>query len=104
MAMATLAGALFLRGLGGIPWDIQMITLRQTMVSNELLGRVTSSYMLLSLGGLSLGAVAGGALGAALGLHETVLLAAGGLSLSWLWLLFSPVRGLRTADPVAAGS
>ncbi len=103
-AMATLAGALFLRGLGGIPWDIQMITLRQTMVSNELLGRVTSSYMLLSLGGLSLGAVAGGGLGAALGLHETVLLAAAGLSLSWLWLLFSPVRGLRAVDPAAAGS
>ncbi len=99
-ALLTLAGALFLRGLGSIPWDIQMITLRQTIVPDELLGRVTSSYMLLSLGGLSLGAVAGGALGAAIGLHDTVLLAAAGLSLSWLWLLFSPVRGLRTVQPV----
>ena len=102
-AMLTLAGALFLRGLGGIPWDIQMITLRQTIVPDELLGRVTSSYMLISLGGLSLGAVTGGALGAAVGLHETVLLAAAGLSLSWLWLLFSPVRRLRALDPVPAG-
>ncbi len=101
-AMALLACALFLRGLGGIPWDIQMVTLRQTIVPDELLGRVTSSYMLFSLGGLFLGAVTGRALGATLGLHETVLLAAAGLSLSWLWLAFSPVRTLRTVDAIAA--
>jgi MFS family permease len=101
-AMLLLAFALFLRGLGGIPWDIQMVTLRQMIVPDELLGRVTSSYMLFSLGGLSLGAVTGGALGAALGLHQTVLLAAAGLSLSWLWLLLAPVRTLRTVDPIPA--
>jgi Na+/melibiose symporter-like transporter len=40
----------------------------------------------------------GGALGGTLGLRPTLLVAAVGLSLAWPWLLFSPLRRVRSYD------
>ncbi len=96
--VVPLALAFLLRGLGGTPWDVQILSLRQTIVDDRLMGRVTSSYMLVSLGAASIGALAGGALGGVLGLRTTLLIGALGLSLAWLWLLLSPLRRVRTYD------
>ena len=52
-------------------------------------------------GMLPLGSLAGGALAKPFGVRYTILAGAVGFLLSTLWLLFSPIRKLRTI-PVAA--
>ncbi len=90
-----LAAALFVRGLGLTGWNIQIVSLHQTIVPGRLLGRTTSSYLLLSFGAGALGALLGGALGGAIGLRSTVLAASAGLALAWLWLGLSPLPRVR---------
>jgi hypothetical protein len=49
---------------------------------------------------MPLGGLAGGALGASLGLHATLLLGAIGLLTPAAWLIFSPVRGLHALEEI----
>ena len=65
------------------------------MTPDHLLGRVSASVRFLLLGPPLVGALAGGALGDALGLRATVLLGAVGQLVPCLWLYLSPVRSLR---------
>ena len=90
-----LAAALFVNGLGLTGWNVQIETLQQATVPAAVLGRMNSSYLLLSLGAGSLGAVFGGFLGAGLGLRAALWVGATGAALSWLWLFFSPLRTLH---------
>lgn len=90
-----LSFALFLGGLGLTSWNVQIEVLQQTTVPNRLLGRMNATYLLLSLGAGSVGALLGGFLGGEIGLRPALALGAAGLSLAWLWLLFSPLRTLR---------
>ena len=50
---------------------------------------------LLARGIWPIGSLIGGVLAAALGVRATLVLAATGVVLSTLWLLASPLRGLR---------
>jgi len=93
-----LAAAFFLRGLGLTGWNIQIVSLRQTLVPAGLLGRTTAAYLLLSFGAGAIGAVAGGVLSGALGLRTTLVLAAAGLALAWLPLALSPLPRVRRLD------
>lgn len=97
-AVVTAAGASFV-ALFGIPvFDVTVISLRQAVAPDHLLGRVNATVRTLAWGTLPLGALLGGALGTALGLRETVLLAAIGLFLPSSILLLSPVRRVRQLD------
>lgn len=51
---------LALFGFHAIIWNVITISLRQTLIPEQLLGRVNSAYRLLGLGGMSLGALLGG--------------------------------------------
>ncbi len=95
-----LAAAFFVRGLGLTGWNIQIVSLQQTLVPGHLLGRTTSAYLLLSFGAGSVGALLGGALATAAGLRTTLVVAAAGLSLAWVWLALSPLPRIRTLDDV----
>jgi hypothetical protein len=86
----------FLRGLGLTGWTIQIASLQQTLVAGRLLGRMNAAYLLLSLGAGAVGALAGGTLGGVVGLRPTVIAAAAGLSLAWLWLALSPLPRVRS--------
>lgn len=90
---------LFLRGLGLTSWNVQIEVLQQTTVPDRLMGRMNATYLLLSLGAGSVGALLGGFLGEEVGLRPTLVAGAAGLSLAWLWLLFSPLRTLRGLPP-----
>jgi MFS family permease len=91
-----LAAAFFLRGLGLTGWNIQIVSLQQTLVAGRLLGRMNAAYLLLSFGAGAVGALAGGTLGGVVGLRPTVIAAAAGLSLAWLWLALSPLPRVRS--------
>ncbi|MGH2447187.1 MAG: hypothetical protein ACRDFS_01070 [Chloroflexota bacterium] len=65
---------------------------RQVTVPAPLQGRVTATTRVISWGVGSLGAVAGGVLGEAIGVRPTVLIAGVGTLFSLLWLfLAAPV-------------
>jgi MFS family permease len=49
-------------GVHAAIWSVVTVTLRQRLVPDDLLGRVTSAYALFSVGGSSIGALCGGLL------------------------------------------
>ncbi|MFY9571287.1 MAG: MFS transporter [Blastocatellia bacterium] len=99
---ATLTAALLLilqqlAGDGALTiYQINQVSLRQTITPERLLGRVSASAEFLGLGATLAGSILGGVLGEMIGVRATLFLGALGALLSTLWLLLSPVRGLRT--------
>jgi MFS family permease len=86
------------KALGGAMETIANVnqwSLRQIVTPDHLQGRVTAAHRFLVYGSFPLGALLGGLLGATLGLVPTILLGALGLILSRLWLIWSPLGGLR---------
>jgi MFS family permease len=60
-------------GAVSMAWNVVTVSLRQRVVPPELLGRVTSSYRVIGLGAMPVGAAAGGLLAKAYGLHMPYL-------------------------------
>lgn len=91
--------------LGDVAWPIANIseaTIRQSVVPDALLGRVTSAIQMLFRGMIPIGALVGGAIAEFKGLRIVMFMAAIGFLLSSLWLVFSPIRSLRTVSADAA--
>jgi MFS family permease len=78
--------------------EISEISLLQTTVPNELLGRVNSTYEFVTHFWLLVGTVAAGVIGEVVGLRPALGfgLIGGAIALAAVW--FSPLRGLRTPD------
>ncbi len=94
-ALISLAGGA-LAATGNIVWG----TLMQTLVPNELLGRVSSFDWLVSIGLIPLSFAITGPLAQALGVRTT-LLAAGGLG-AGVMIAFLAVPGLRDPERILA--
>jgi Na+/melibiose symporter-like transporter len=71
---------------------IAEISLRQSIVPANILGRTNASMQFLSLGVAPVGALLAGVLGGTIGLRLTILIGVIGVMLAGGWLLFSPVR------------
>ncbi len=81
--------------LGDISVSIYLIaevSLRQSIVPTNLLGRTNASMQFLSQGVAPLGALLAGILGGIIGLRLTILIGVLGVMLAGAILLFSPVR------------
>ncbi len=63
-------------GAGISMWNVGVVSLRQRIIPQALMGRVNSSYRLLSWGAMPLGAVLGGAIAGAIGLRGMFAVAA----------------------------
>jgi len=87
--------AQFARGFGGTLFNINNVSLRQAITPDYLLGRVNATSRFVSTGALTVGALAGGTLGAAFGLRPTLVIGAVGGLFAVVWVLCSPVRTLR---------
>jgi hypothetical protein len=70
--------------------------LRQAVIPHHLLGRANAGLNFLAHGITPLGALIAGLLGTLIGLRLTWLIGGVGVTLAGLWLVFSPVRGLRS--------
>ena len=83
-------------------YQINQVSLRQTITPERLLGRVNASVEFFRLGSTLAGSLLGGLLGEMIGVRATLFFGAFGTLLSTLWLVLSPVRALRTtpASPV----
>jgi MFS family permease len=83
-SLAVLVLAMLVIGVSSMAWNVVTISLRQRVVPARLLGRVTSSYRMIGLGAMPVGALLGGVLAKAWGLHTPYLLAGCALLLATL--------------------
>ena len=75
-------------------YEINQLSLTQTMIPDRLQGRMNASIRFIEWTAMLLGLLVGGLLGQTVGLRATLLVGAIGGLLSALWLVFSPVRKL----------
>ncbi|HEX8220831.1 MAG TPA: MFS transporter [Chloroflexia bacterium] len=92
----------FMGGLGVTVSVIHVVSLRQTVTPGHLLGRMNGSYRFITWGVIPVGALLGGYLGEVLGLRAALAVGAVGMSVAWLWVLFSPVPRLRKLSDLEA--
>ncbi len=95
---ACLAASLF----GVLVYNINQVSFRQTIVPIRLQGRLNATMRTIVWGTLPLGGLAGGFLGEAYGVQAGILVAAVGGCFAFLWVLFSPMRHVRTMPEPAA--
>jgi MFS family permease len=79
----------------GPVYNINQVSLRQAITPLRLQGRMNATMRFLVWGTMPIGGLLAGALGDALGLRPAIAISALGGMTSFLWVLFSPVRGLR---------
>jgi MFS family permease len=96
--------AYLLGGIGVAISNVHVVSLRQTITPDRLLGRMNASYRLVIFGTLPVGALLGGVLGDSIGLRATLAFGALGLLSAVLWVLFSPVPRLRQLPAVQESS
>jgi MFS family permease len=76
-------------------YDVNQMTLRQTITPEKVLGRVNAGIRMSGLAAMLAGALVGGVLGEFLGLRVTLVFSACGLFLAAAWLWVSPVWSAR---------
>jgi predicted MFS family arabinose efflux permease len=95
LAVALLATTQLIGDSAFMVYSINELSLRQRVVPSSVLGRVSSGMQLLARGVYPIGALLGGGIGARAGVVTALAIAAGGLLLSTLWLVSSPLLRLR---------
>ncbi|MEV4106362.1 MFS transporter [Nonomuraea sp. NPDC049695] len=82
-------------GAGVVLYNVTQLSFRQAITPEPLLGRMNATMRFLVWGTLPLGGLIGGVLGGAIGLRDTLMVAAIGSCLAFLWLVTSPLRTMR---------
>jgi len=90
-----LIAAWFLGYVSFVIWSINQSSFRQAICPARLQGRMNATLRFLTAGTVPLGSIVGGILGEMLGLRMAIGVAAVGLLLTPLWVMFSPVRKLK---------
>jgi MFS family permease len=78
--------------------NINEVSLRQSLIPNEVLGRVNGSLRFLEFGASLLGMFLGGVLGEVFGARVTLMIGALGGFVAAIWLLFSPIWRLKNFE------
>lgn len=89
--LAVLALVEAISGFGIMLFDINLNALQTAVVHDELRSRVSGAFATVNYGIRPLGALVGGALGSLVGIGPTLVVAAVGGTLSFLWLVRSPI-------------
>jgi MFS family permease len=100
--LAMLFVAEFLSGLGVMILDINASAFMTALTPDRLRSRTTGAFNFVNWGIRPLGALLGGALGSALGLRPALWLSSIAALAGVLWLLPSPIPGLRELPEEAA--
>ena len=85
----------FCSGFGVMLLDITGGAIKAAVVPDRLRARVSGAYMLVNYGVRPVGALAGGLLGAEIGVRNTLWIATVGAIAGVLWLLPSPIMKMR---------
>jgi MFS family permease len=102
LVLVFLFAAEFISGLGVMILDVNAGSIMFALTPDRLRSRATGAFNVVNWGIRPLGALMGGALGAWIGVHPTLWVATVGALLGSLWLLPSPVLGLRELPEEAA--
>jgi MFS family permease len=102
LVLALLLAFEFGAGVGVMVLDIVGGAIQQALVPDRLRSRVSGAYMVVNFGVRPLGSLAGGVLGAWLGMRPALWLAAAGGLAGVLFLLPSPIPRLRELPEEAA--
>jgi MFS family permease len=102
LVLGMLFAAEFLSGVGVMILDINAGSMMFALTPDRLRSRATGAFNFVNWGIRPLGALAGGALGAAIGVRPTLWVATIGALAGALWLLPSPVPALRELPEEAA--
>jgi MFS family permease len=95
LSMLVIIAGWLSHGCGISIWNVNTITLRQTVTPQRLLARMNATYRMLLFGALPVGAMAGGLLGSAVGLRSALVISVIALTTPVLWIFFSPVFRLK---------
>jgi MFS family permease len=102
LVLGMLFAAEFLSGLGVMILDINVGSMMFALTPDRLRARATGAFNFVNWGIRPLGSLAGGGLGAALGVRPALWVATLGAVAGALWLLPSPVPALRELPEEAA--
>ncbi|MEO1062368.1 MAG: MFS transporter [Actinomycetota bacterium] len=89
-------------GFFAVMWNVVTVSLRQTIIPDELLGRVNSVYRFLGWGGMPIGALIGGVLADAYGLRAPFYV--GGAFLVVASIIAAPVLTTREVESAKAAA
>jgi MFS family permease len=98
---AMLATAEFLSSVGVMILDVNAGSMNILRTPHRIRSRVAGSFRFVNYGIRPIGALLGGALGTALGLHTAIWIGALGALLGVFWLVFSPIPRLRVVTEAA---
>ena len=93
--LGVLGAAEFLAAFGVMFFDVNLNSLQTSVVPDGLRSRVAGAYSTVNYGVRPLGALIGGELATLAGLRATLMVVAVGGTMSVLWLLASPIPGIR---------
>ena len=96
LSTALFAGIYLIAGIGIVALNIVSMTLRQVATPSFLQGRVNASFRFLLSALMPVSAAIAGVLGDSLGLRGALVICAAGMPLYVVWIVFSPVRKVRT--------
>ncbi len=90
----------FVSGLMLPIYNINTVSLRQSLVSDKLQGRMNATVRTINWGTLPAGSFIGGILGLYIGIVPTILIGGALSGAAAIWILFSEVIGLREMPKV----
>jgi MFS family permease len=86
----------FVSGVGVMVFDISLGSIFASVIPDAVRARATGAFQAVNYGTRPIGALLAGGLATLVGVRPTLWFAVGGATLSFLWLLPSPVPRLRT--------
>lgn len=93
--LVMLFSAEFISGLGLMALDISIGAIFAEVIPDKVRSRVNGAFQMVNYGTRPLGALAGGFLGAQIGLRPTLWIATVGATTGFLWLVRSPLARFR---------
>ena len=94
-AVPIFVGSEFLYSFSVLVYSITQVTFRQRICPPRLLGRMNASIRFVVWGVMPIGAIASGLLSTAIGVELTIAIGAVGSVLACVFVLFSPLLGMR---------
>ncbi len=91
----VLSLAMAVAGFGAAVFNINQVSLRQSITPGAMQGRMNATIRFVIWGTIPLGALAGGALAETIGLQATLVIGGLGSLAATFFIVFSPVRTLR---------
>jgi Na+/melibiose symporter-like transporter len=86
---------LVVSSFAAVVYNINQVSFRQQLCPDAMLGRMNATIRFVVYGVLPVGALAGGEIATVIGLRPTLWVAMIGQTLAGVWLLASPIRGMR---------